>query len=139
MQKILPIVIVAVIVGGAAFYGGIKYNGGNGANLQANLSRQGLQQTGGVGAARRGNGGQGGGFTGGEIISKDNKSVTVKLQDGSSKIVFVSDSIQIMKSTQGSASDLTIGKQITVTGSVNTDGSITAQSVQIRQLLPANK
>jgi len=37
-----------------------------------------------------------------------------------------------MKAAQGSMSDLSIGENVTVTGVTNSDGSITAQSVQVR-------
>ena len=122
-----------VIVAGAAFYGGTTYaksqmpargqfgNGqfaGNG------------QFPGGPGGGGRG--GMNGGFTAGEIISKDETGITIKMMDGSTKIVLVGSSAQIMKSTTGSADDLSVGTQVTVTGSANSDGSVTAQSVQIR-------
>jgi hypothetical protein len=141
MKKIIPIIIVAIVAGGLSFYGGMKY--GQSANPQTGSTRTDFQQmrSAGVGQAGQRSGfgqGQNGGFTGGEIISKDDKSITVKLRDGSSKIVFVSASTEVMKSVHGSSNDLAVGEQVTVTGSANSDGSITAQSVQIRPELKTN-
>ena len=67
----------------------------------------------------------------GEIIGSDDKSVTVKLQDGSSKIVLLSDSAQINKASVGAKEDLKTGENIVVFGTTNSDGSVTAQSIQI--------
>lgn len=68
----------------------------------------------------------------GEIISKDEKSVTVKLRDGGSKIVFYYDGTKIDKFVSGNAADLEVGKNVVVSGTTNFDGSVTAQSVQVR-------
>jgi hypothetical protein len=129
MKNYLIIIVVAVIVGAVAFYGGIKY--GQSSNPQAN-GQPGFGQNGGNGMFRRNGSGQNGGFAGGEIINQDSGSITVKLRSESSKIVLISSSTVITKSTDGSLSDLTLGKQVTVGGSTNSDGSITAQTVQIR-------
>src|SRR3989338_4027104 len=151
MNKLIAIVIaVAVVVGGGAFFGGMKYaeskslrgrvSQADFQNLQ-NLSPEERQQLlqelganagagfrGGAGGGQRG----GGGLTAGEIIAKDDKSITVKLSDGGSKIIFLSDSTTISKMTDGTKSDLEIGKQVTVNGSANSDGSVTAQNIQLR-------
>ena len=151
MNKLITIVIAtAVVVGGGAFFGGMKYAESksprgrlsqadfqNLQNLSPEERQQRLQELGAnAGAGFRGGagGGQrgGGGFTAGEIIAKDDKSVTVKLQDGGSKIVFLSDSTEITKSVAGALSDLEIGKNISVNGTANSDGSITAQTIQLR-------
>lgn len=42
-----------------------------------------------------------------------------------------------MKSASGSAADVAVGSSIVVTGSKNSDGSVTAQSIQIRPDMPA--
>ena len=151
MQKKIIIVLAVLLVGSGAFYGGMKYaqgktptnvgrsgmGMGNFANLTPEERQARLQQFGatGMGGNRgtRGPNGAGGGFSGGEIIAKDDKSITIKLQDGGSKIVFLSASTTVMKAITGSPADLTVGTQVSAGGSANSDGSITAQSIQIRQ------
>ncbi|MFH1990450.1 MAG: hypothetical protein ABIJ19_01165 [Patescibacteria group bacterium] len=134
MNKLITIVIaVAVVVGGGAFYGGMKY--AQSKAPQGRLSQadfQNLQNLSGGFREGRTGGQAGGGFTSGEIIAKDDKSVTVKLQDGGSKIVFLSDSTEITKSASGNINDLEIGKGISVNGTTNSDGSVTAQTIQLR-------
>lgn len=73
-----------------------------------------------------------GGMVSGEVLNKDAESITVKDRSGGSRIIFLSDSSQILKSTTGSVSDLSVGEMVTAIGTPNADGSITAQSVQIR-------
>ncbi|OIO07392.1 hypothetical protein CO115_00755 [Candidatus Falkowbacteria bacterium CG_4_9_14_3_um_filter_36_9] len=58
------------------------------------------------------------------------------MRDGGSKIVFLSDSTSIGKTTDGTVADLEAGKQVTINGKDNSDGSVTAQSIQIRPNLP---
>lgn len=74
-----------------------------------------------------------GGFTAGQILSAANGSITIEQENGSStEIVLVSPSTQVLKTTSGSTADLTAGTQVVVTGTSNSDGSLTAQSIQIR-------
>ena len=148
MQKILlPIVAVAIVVGAGSFFGGMKYaqskipTGGRNGGL-SNLSPaerqarfQQFSAAGGMGGTR-GNGGRG--FAAGQIIAKDDKSVTIKMNDGGSKIIFLSGSTQIMKTAQGSRDDLTVGEQVVTNGTPNSDGSLNAQSIQIRPAMPSN-
>jgi len=124
-KKILIIIaiIILLIIAGGSFYGGMLY----GQNQRRNAA---FQANGGV--SIRGNRQQGGGFTAGEIISKDDKSITIKLPSGGSKIVFYAANTEIGKFTNGTTADLTVGQTVSVTGSANQDGSVTAQSVQIR-------
>lgn len=131
-KTLLSIIVIAVIVGGGAFYSGMKY-----AENKSVLDRQQrFGQTVGtnIGGQSGFRGGQrgGGGLVSGDIISKDSQSITIKMRDGGSKIVFFSDSTKISKSVDGSLKDLEIGKNISANGNDNSDGSITAQSIQIR-------
>ena len=126
MKILITLVAIAIVVGGGAFYGGIKYS---------ESIRQGLRS--GMGGGQSGQFGNrnGGNFISGEIISKDDKSVTIKLRDNGSKIVFYSDTTEISKFVDGNSNDLEISKNISVNGETSQDGSVTAQSIQIRPLM----
>lgn len=131
-KLIAPFVIGALVVGGGLFYGGMQYAKSRSAGGQ-------FQHLGGMSGGRGGFGGPGagqsrnmGGFTAGEIVSKDATGFTLKLRDGGSKIVFYSSSTAVGKMAAGTADDLAQGTEVTVSGSSNQDGSITASTVQIR-------
>ncbi len=145
MKKILPIVLVImVVVGGGAFYGGMKYaqskslsrsgqgNFQNFQNLSPEERQQRLQQVGAAGVGLGGKRSEGSNFASGDIIAKDDKSLTIKLQDGGSKIIFYSDTTEVNKFVSGAPSDLEVGKTVTVNGEANQDGSVTAQTIQLR-------
>ncbi len=148
-NKLIISIVVVIIVGVGTFFGGMKYgesknlklqgaqiSAGNFRNLSPEQRQQMMQQfNASNGASRQPNtGGQrtGAGFISGEIISKDDKSITVKIPNGGSKIIFFASSTKISKLTDGSINDLEIGKNITVNGAANQDGSITAQTIQLR-------
>lgn len=126
---IIGAVIALVIVGGASFYGGMTY-----ANNQtpARGSFAGGQFSGTSTGASRMGGRAGSGFTSGKIISTGNGSITVQVQSGSTQIVLVGGSTSILKSVSGALSDLTVGTNIIVAGTSNSDGSLSASSIQIR-------
>lgn len=126
-NSIVIAILVAIIVGGGAFFGGMKYQ----QSKQPSFMRQ--SGTGVQGTRTGANNRIGAGFrpVNGEIISADDKSITVKLQDGSSKIVLISDKTEINKATEATKDDLKTGEKVAVFGQENSDGSITAQNVQI--------
>lgn len=140
-------ITVAVVVGAAAFYGGMLYGRGgspsgtaadfqNLRNLTPEQRQARFQQMGipGGGSAGQRNGGNG--FASGEIIAQDDKSITIKLRDGGSKIIILGGKTEIGKFTTGTLADLKIGETVTVNGEANDDGSLTAQSIQLRPPMP---
>ncbi|MDE1970059.1 MAG: hypothetical protein KGI50_00555 [Patescibacteria group bacterium] len=130
-NKILMILVGVIVVGGGAFYAGMKYNANTRAQFtgSAAMNARFSGPRSGGGTLR---GGNGGGFVSGNIIASDATSITVKLQDGSSKIILVSPSTPIMKSVAGTRADLVSGKQVIAAGTQNSDGSLTAESIQLR-------
>lgn len=134
MKKILPVILgVAVLVGGASFFGGMKYAQAKSAGMRGGRPGQTNGQNGarGAGGGFRG-GATGGGFISGDILSNDGKTLTIKMRDGGSKIVLLGDSTEVSKFVAGAISDLEVGKTVTVIGKTNADGSVTAQTVQLR-------
>ena len=141
MKKQLPVfLVIAILFAGGGFFGGMKY--------QQKRGLQNIRQQFGNGQFQRGNGsanisGQprqagnrmGGRSVAGEILSQDEKSLTVKLPDGSSKIVLFSESTTVNKATEGTKDDLKVGEQVVVFGTENTDGSVTAQNIQLNPAL----
>ncbi|NMB48351.1 hypothetical protein GYA13_02800 [Candidatus Kuenenbacteria bacterium] len=130
MKKTLPIMIVIVVlVAAGSFYGGTKYQSSKiPSRGQFTGGPQGMM-SGPGGMNRAGNSSMS--FIGGEIISKDDQSVTIKLNNGGSKTVLYSASTTIGKMATGTADDLSIGTSVMVTGKSTTDGSLTAESIQI--------
>ncbi len=131
-KTIVGVLAVVVLVGGVSFYEGMQH--GKGSNPRGNGGFVGQEGQFGRGMDRgmmRGNR-TGGGPMAGEIIAKDDKSLTIKSLDGSSRIIFYSEETQATKSVSSSVSALVVGEQITVLGSANSDGSLTAQSIQVR-------
>ena len=124
---IIILVIILVAVASGAFYGGMLYSKTQAQNARANFTGGNFQ------GMRNRTGATGGGVTFGNIISKDSNSITLELPNSSgSKIIFYSNTTQISKFASGTANDLATGTSVTVNGTANSDGSITAQNIQIR-------
>ena len=133
MKKALPVIVLLIIVGGGSFYGGMKYADSKAAaGAAARRSGSFAQNGGGAFGNRRGGGQAGAGFVNGEVIAIDGASLTVKLRDGGSKIIFFSTSTKITETIDGTADDLKVGENISINGSANADGSVTAQNIQLR-------
>lgn len=85
-----------------------------------------------------------GGSASGEILNIDDKSATIKTRDGGSRIILFASTTPIYKSVAGTSADLKVGEQVLVMGTSGSDGSIVAESIQLRDMLgipggPANR
>ncbi len=132
-NKLVSIIAISIIVvAGAFFYGGMKYAQAKGKNTMrsGNFRSQNGMGVRPDGAMMRS--GANGGFTSGEVIAKDATSMTVKLQDGGSKIILFTATTPVMKSIAGTSEDIAIGKNVMITGKVNADGSVSAEQIQLR-------
>lgn len=160
-MKWLASIITVIIVSGAAFYGGMTFQksrdslaGLSGEALTNKMASLGMT-TGGT-ASRDVNstgfpGGtfpgdtngtgrmNGGGMVTGEIVSANSQSMTVRQQNGTTTTIYYSDSTDISKTSSGTFSDLSSGTDVAVTGTTNTDGSVTARSIRINpEMLTGN-
>lgn len=124
-NNVWMIVGAVVVVGAIAFFGGMKFQESKAGNI-------GARNGGPRGATGQfGRGGVGGGRVVGEVISNDGKTMTVKLADGSSKLIVLSEKSTVSKESSGAKEDLTVGTKVGVFGTENSDGSVTATAVQI--------
>ena len=127
-KQLVIAILIGVVIAAGAFYTGTKVRGGRAGNFQGRV----------IGNAQgvRGQFGQQGGVQGlwpvnGKIIKRDETSITVELADGSSKIILLTETSAINKTTEGARDDLTEGTEVIVFGAANSDGSITAQNIQV--------
>jgi len=131
-KSVLIVVISLLIGGGIGFFSGKYYQQSQKRSFIGEFTNQRLNQQGSLNNR--------GGFrpVGGEIISNDEKSITVKLQDESSKIILINSKTQINRAEVGEIKDLKVGEKVSVFGSENTDGSITANNIQLNPVLNNN-
>ena len=125
------LVLCAIVFGGGGYYLGTKkMTGAVAVSSPDGRSAFTTNRQSGAGIQRTGR--NGGGFSGGEIVSIDAESISVKSPDGGSKIVFYGGSTSITKMASGTIAELSPGQNIIVMGKANPDGSITAESISLR-------
>lgn len=83
------------------------------------------------GMMRGGNRGTGG-FLTGTVATKDSGSITLNTRDGSSHVVFVTPATSVSKSVSGTMTDVSVGATVIVSGTTNSDGSVSATLLQLR-------
>jgi flagellar basal body-associated protein FliL len=128
---IIVAVILVVVAAAGGFFGGVMYQ---------------KNQTSALGAAGRGNYAARFGQSGqsvaanrpvrGQVLSTSATTLTVKMSDGSTKIVVLSSSTSFAQSAKASLSDVKTGDTVNVVGTTNSDGSVTATDIQINPPAP---
>ncbi len=148
-KNIIVVLVIAIVaVGAGSFYAGMQYEKSQSPlsklpqDSQQRFQRMGANVNAGQGEGATFGNRNADGFVSGEVLSKDNQSITVKLRDGGSKIIFFSTSTEVSKFASGNVDDLSVGASVMVQGKTNSDGSITAQTIQLRpeaKNLPASQ
>ena len=132
MKKHVWCIVLIIVVGVGAFFGGVYYQKSKMTTMGPGVN--GSRPTGSMPTGSRGQNSNNGGSmpTDGEITAIDGDSITVKTSDGGSKIIILNSSTTISEMAETSKDKLSIGSNIMVTGTENSDKSVTAKSVQIR-------
>jgi hypothetical protein len=125
--------VVVIAVGLGCLFGGKAWGDSGSPNTDGQFPRNGAAMGRGDGPMPSGGfaGRNGGGMVSGSIIAVDSNSITIQTPDGNTKIVLFGASAAISLVTQGSAADLTTGANVVVSGTTNTDGTVTATSIRL--------
>ena len=130
-KLLIAIAVTALLVGASGFFAGIQYRKSQEPTAGDFQSMREQARSGnlppGLGERLQGQGRP----VSGEIIDRDEESITVKLPDGSSRIILVGSETKISESTPSAKNKLTEGVQVFVNGTENPDGSLNATSIQI--------
>lgn len=130
-KVMLTYIIVGVVALGAGFGGGYLFRNRQLQMARGNFGTNGTFQRF-TGNRNNGIGGMmGRGGVVGSVISMDDKSITVKMNDGTTKIVLFSDSTTYRNTVDAAKTDLKVGSEVAVFGAANSDGSVTATEVQL--------
>jgi len=130
-------IVAAVVFGGGGYYLGMQK--ATSSTTAATATGAAFAGRGAGGAGRFGGGAAGGGFTGGTILSIGSGTMTIQMAASTStsattgtKIVLFDTTTQVSEMQTVAPSALTVGQSVTVTGATNSDGSVTATSIQVR-------
>ncbi len=124
---IIVAVVLIIVAAAGGFFGGMMYQKNQTPSIGGTAGR------GSYAGRFGGQAGQNSSFRSarGQVLDMNNDSMTIKLSNGSTEIVVLSASTAFMQSTKAALSDVKTGDTINVVGTANSDGSVTAQQVQI--------
>lgn len=127
------IVVLAIVAG---FFGGVYYQKNQSVNsmgkTRADRNDAFTQDRGsGMGMNDRPGSDMRGGVISGEISNKDESGMTIKMADGSSKIILVNNDTKYTISSEADSTKVVVGEKVAVFGESNSDGSVTASSIEL--------
>lgn len=112
---------------GATASRSLRSNGGNFGGQMMRDGQGGQNRAGGAGMMRGGNGN-----VSGTILEQNDGSLTISIPQGGSRTVLLAPTTTVLKTTPGTATDLTLKQNVMISGTSNADGSITANTISIR-------
>lgn len=127
-KNLIITIILVIVVGAGAFYGGMRY--GQTRRL-GNFAQFAGGRNGNPNGQRNGTANVNFRPVSGTILSTGDSSLTVKMSDGSSKIIILSDQTVVNKTATASKTDIKQGDTVAVIGQTNSDGSVTAQTIDL--------
>lgn len=132
--KLVIVAAIAIAAGAGGFFGGMTYQKSKQPTFRTGVFGAGnmmVRDGGGQATQRRSGGMMGGGMIIGEIASIDATTMTIKTVDGGSKIVILGSGTAYKKTVDGSLTDVKQGDTVSISGTTNTDGSVTATMIQL--------
>jgi hypothetical protein len=135
------IIAIAALVGGflwgkSAAAGSVTAAGRTGAGRFAlGSSTTGFAGRGGFGGAA---GAGGAGLATGQVLSVSGDSLTLQLANGNSENIFFSSSTQVIVPQPAPLSTIQSGTMVMVEGTTNSDGSVTASTIEVRNTTGGN-
>jgi hypothetical protein len=131
--KTISIAVVALIIGGAIGYFAHPASAQTGAFARgaAGTFTRGTGAAGTTGAA-------GGGFLTGTVAATGSDSITLNTRDGSSHVVLVTPSTTVSKTVASTLTDVSVGANVMVIGTTNSDGSVSATMIELRPATAAS-
>jgi Cu/Ag efflux protein CusF len=135
---ILVAVVLIIVAVAGGFFGGVMYQKTQSPTFGSGMMGQNGSRQGAFAGRFGSQNGQNANFrpVRGQVVGMDNSSMTVKMSDGSTKLVVLSSSTSYMQSTAAKLSDIKTGDTVNVVGTQNSDGSVTAQDIQINPVQP---
>jgi hypothetical protein len=124
-NQIILVAILVVLVGGGAFATGYKVG------QIKNRVTIGQRMENGIGRQQGGGKMMGARNQAGEVTAVDDKSITLKMIDGSSKIIILTNKTAVTKSTETTKTEIKVGSKIATFGTTNSDGSVTADTIEL--------
>jgi len=123
-KKTLLIVAIAVVGALVFFYAGAKYEKHKLGALGLLVNKSTSKKTTAVNSIK------------GTVTAKDDKSVTLKMADGSTKTIAFSANMTFGKTGTGTASEIFIGELVVIAGENNADGTFIPTNIRASKKSP---